>query len=580
MATSVLKVEVLMEGYLYKRSPRQLLSLSIAQRRYFLLTLSLTLTHHQHFHLSYFRSADDHIPLGNVPLSHVAHVTPSETENGRFDIGLTHEARVYVLRCDNALEYSRWMEHLHRAMNQEGKRLTPPTPTPPPAPSSAYPPHHRASYPSASPPPHSYRSRDSLDGSDSKLARRDASALRQWEVKEAMDIMLAGTPVTLVTPPPSSAPSSPTVFTPSILLYKCDDTPLGSLYYCPLDSSAPPAPSPHCRLSLHNLTDIFLGRQSRAYLASLGSTNAPAASCCFSACTRVGVSLHVTAESRQVTSAWVLGINSVMMSQGQRRIRTKDRSSAPRRMVVPPSPSSSLFSVSSDGGLHIHSPEEVHEARRRPSTSSPIRPSRTAAKVDRAMEEWLNGLGAAFAGYYDAFVDNGVDLAFLSTLTVVDLDEVGVTRLHAKRIVGAIKEWKERGDVGETARDDDDDRPAAASATSTPRLTGHTDSNPPSQPSSAHNSIRGSPQVRDASALLSAMTPGSTQSSPYFPPPPILPQTARRESLMAADVKRASVDGKAGGAATSAIVAMLSALKVTGGAGPKGSNPLIAKRVS
>ena len=554
MSTSVLKVDVLMEGYLHKRSPKKMLALSIHQRRYFLLTSSLTTTHHQHFHLSYFRSHDHHIPLGHIPLSHVHSLRPSKDENGRFDVVMSgmagSEGRVYVLRCENALEYSRWMEQLQRAMDEEGKRrpLAPPTSAPTTL---------RGEY--------RENSVSSID------ERRDERRKSQWNVKEALDLMLAGTPVTLVTPSTAtaSAPSAfPTVFTPSILLYKHDDTPLGSLYWFDAHTSSPPTLSTSSRLSLHNLTDIFLGKQSRAYTATLpsgvgSSAGVFKADCCFSACTKVGVSLHVCGHSREVVSAWVYGINSIMMSKGQRKIRTKDKASAggdrrtsvTRFAGVPASPSFSSSTRSTSQSvsdrLHIHPGDEFYVAdTKRSSLSTPRLSSSglpftystaatadTAAKgrrVDAALRDWLDGLGSAFSVYYDSFVDNGVDLAFLATLNTADLDELGVTRLHGKRMLQSIKGWRAKQEEGTEERQ---------------VMLGSM-----SAPTSATNSLRSAGITPTASALLTALSassPSSTTShtrAPFFPPPPIHPQLARRDSLplqrpiAIAEPKRLSLD--------------------------------------
>ena len=557
MSTSVLKVDVLMEGYLHKRSPKQLLTLAIHQRRYFLLTSSLTTTHHQHFHLSYFRSHDHHIPLGHIPLSHVQSLRPSQEENGRFDVVMSGmaggEGRVYVLRCENALEYSRWMEQLKRAMDEEGKRRPLPPPTSAPA-------TFRGEY------------RESTVVAEE---RRDERRKSQWNVKDALDLMLAGTPVTLVTPSTATpnAPSAfPTIFTPSILLYKHDDTPLGSLYWFDAHTTSAPTLSTSSRLSLHNLTDIFLGKQSRAYTATLPSTAAAAsgtagafrADCCFSACTKVGVSLHVCGHSREVVSAWVYGINSIMMSKGQRKIRTKDKGasgggrhgSITRFAGVPASPSFSSTrstSQSVSDRLNVHPAEEFYIAdTKRPSLSTPRTSGiglpftySTAANVDNAaknrradvaLRDWLEGLGSAFSGYYDSFVDNGVDLAFLATLNTADLDELGVTRLHGKRMLQSIRDWRAKQDDGEA----NDERKVVVGSMSAP--------------TSASNSLRSSGVPPTASALLAALSAPSPSSSlsptrsPFFPPPPIHPQLARRESMPVqstalVEMKRLSLEG-------------------------------------
>ena len=540
MSTSVVKVDVLMEGYLHKRSPKQLLTLAIHQRRYFLLTSSLTTTHHQHFHLSYFRSHDHHIPLGHIPISHVQALRPSQEENGRFDVVMSGmaggEGRVYVLRCENALEYSRWMDQLQRAMDEEGKRR----PLPP---AVSAPTTFRGEY------------REAVAAIDERRGERRKS---QWDVKDALDLMMMGTPVTLVTPStatPSSPSAFPTIFTPSILLYKHDDTPLGSLYWFDAHTSSPPQLSASSRLSLHNLTDIFLGKQSRAYTALLPSGVAAAgtaggvkADCCFSACTKIGVSLHVCGNSREVVSAWVYGINSIMMSKGQRKIRTKDKAAAAsdRRASlkgyggVPGSPSFSSSSTRSTSHsvsdrLHIHPADDFHIAdTKRSSLSTPraapgvpfiystvaaVDNATKSRRVDAAMRDWLDGLGNAFSVYYDGFVENGVDLTFLATLTTADLDELGVSRLHGKKMLQSIKERS----VGQ------DDSAAVESRPSGQKSFVMESA---SAPTSAVNSIRSAPPP-SASALLAAMsTPtGSNPRPPFFPPPPIHPQLARRESL-------------------------------------------------
>ena len=553
-----------MEGYLHKRSPKQLLSLAIHQRRYFLLTSSLTTSHHQHFHLSYFKSHDSHIPLGHIPLSHVQALRPSQEENGRFDVVMSGiaggEGRVYVLRCESALEYSRWLDQLRRAMDEEGKRR--PLPTPASAPAS-----FRSEY------------RESMVTADERRGERRKG---QWDAKDALDLMMAGTPVTLVSPSAAtaSAPSAfPTVFTPSILVYKHDDTPLGSLYWFDAHTASPPTLSASCRLSLHNLTDIFLGKQSRAYTATLAlgvgaagsAAGAVKADCCFSACTKVGVSLHVCGHSREVVSAWVYGINSIMMSKGQRKIRTKDRiaiAGGGRGSIrqfggVPASPSFSSTrstSQSVSDRLHIHPADELHIAdTKRVSLSTPrlVASSQpfsysSAAVVDSptkgrrgdgAMRDWLDGLGSAFSVYYDSFVDNGVDLAFLATLSTADLDELGVARLHGKKMLQSIRDWKAKQTDGATQHE-----PAAHTAERRVMFESM------SAPTSANNSIRSNAPPPTASALLAAMSAPSPSSStvraPFFPPPPIHPQLARRESLpiqsqssTSIDMKRLSLDG-------------------------------------
>ena len=580
MSASVLSVDVLMEGYLHKRSPRQLLSLHIQQRRYFLLTASLTTAHHQHFHLSYFRQHDHHIPLGHIPLSHVQQLRPSQDENGRFDVVMSGigggEGRVYVLRCESALEYSRWMEQLGRAMEQEGKRRALPPP-------SSAPPTLRGEHSRA-------ERRESLSA---VRDRRDERRKSQWNVNEALELMLAGSPVTLVTPSaatPSSPSAYPTLFTPSILLYKHDDTPLGSLYCIDAHSSAAPTLTAASRLSLHHLTDIFLGKQSRAYTATLpstlaaagrGATSAVQADCCFSACTKVGVSLHVVGHSRDVVSAWVYGINNIMMSKGQRKIRTKERASVTAGggkrgsvtqsvMRVPVSPSfSSVCSTTSHSvsdRLHVHHADDYYTAdTKRPSLSTPrtsaiaVAPNSTlpfayataatvdsnstprARRTDAALLGWLEALGSAFVPYHDCFVDNGVDLAFLATLGTADLDELAVTRLHGKRMLQAAKEWKATQGGGQRAEVESKVVLGSVSADA-----------------SATNSLRASdvsaPSASSLLATLSAPSPSSASSpsrAPFFPPPPIHPQLARRESLSAqstaaaVETKRLSLDGSA-----------------------------------
>ena len=280
-------------------------------------------------------------------------------------------------------------------------------------------------------------------------------------------------------PSPSSSSSSPCptsfpTFTPCLLIYRPDDTPLGSLYPTPLPSPSSPSPHPPPRLSLHHLTDIFLGRQSLAYLSSPSTLPPPPPSHCFSASTRIGLSLHVQCGSREVTSAWVLGINAIMMGQGGRRIRTKGGGGGGgggtgvggvgvggeaeqvggggeggrgggggMRVSVPVSPSSSLLSLSSSSSPHIHPPP------------SPPPPPPPPPKSDPSLEAWLSSLGSAFLPYYPTFLDNGVDLPFLATLSPFDLDELGVTRLHAKRMLQAVAirggEDTERGGMSATS---------------------------------------------------------------------------------------------------------------------------------
>lgn len=439
-------------------------------------------------------------------------------------------------------------------MDEEGKRRTPPPPT-------SAPPTFRGEY------------RESVAVAEE---RRDERRKSEWNVKEAVDLMLAGTPVTLVTPSAAtpSAPSAfPTLFVPSILLYRHDDTPLGSLYWFDAHSSAPPALSASCRLSLHNLTDIFLGKQSRAYTATLPPVVGGAASsvaggfkadCCFSACTKVGVSLHVCGHSREVVSAWVYGINSIMMSKGQRKIRTKDRGvvsgggrrgSVTQLVGVPASPSFSSSSTRSTSQsvsdrLNIHPADEYYIAdTKRPSLSTPrvstfglpytystataVDSTPKSRRADAPLRDWLDGLGSAFSVYYDNFVDNGVDLAFLATLGTADLDELGVTRLHGKRMLQSIKEWG-RGE------DRTDERKVVLGSMSVPV--------------SATNSLRSAGIAPTASALLASLTAPSPSSStspgraPFFPPPPIHPQLARRDSLplqpaAVSEMKRLSLDG-------------------------------------
>jgi len=72
-------------------------------------------------------------------------------------------------------------------------------------------------------------------------------------------------------------------------------------------------------------------------------------------------------------------------------------------------------------------------------------PNLSTAQVGKlSIESFLKELGPAYEPYTKTFADNGVSLEFLLTLEDKDLEDLGVSRLHRKKIVFALPELKDR----------------------------------------------------------------------------------------------------------------------------------------
>jgi len=78
------------------------------------------------------------------------------------------------------------------------------------------------------------------------------------------------------------------------------------------------------------------------------------------------------------------------------------------------------------------------------------------------IHEWLNSMGVAFVQYGKNFEDNGMSLDFLVSggVTDQDLEAVGVSALHRKRILYEIEQEKFRRE-GLLKRGDEDESPAS-----------------------------------------------------------------------------------------------------------------------
>lgn len=77
------------------------------------------------------------------------------------------------------------------------------------------------------------------------------------------------------------------------------------------------------------------------------------------------------------------------------------------------------------------------------SSAAPATPSSPAVVIpDSPVGQFLYKLGPAFLIYLKTFEDNGVNLTFLLTLNDDDLEELGVSKLHRKKMVQEIKDLR------------------------------------------------------------------------------------------------------------------------------------------
>ena len=91
-----------------------------------------------------------------------------------------------------------------------------------------------------------------------------------------------------------------------LVFYEKDQTPLGSLYFCEPGSREK---DPNTALALHTLTDMYLGKQSRAFKSPIASH--AASEKCFTALgsnrNGVGCEFNLEGDSQDQVAAWLFG---------------------------------------------------------------------------------------------------------------------------------------------------------------------------------------------------------------------------------------------------------------------------------
>jgi hypothetical protein len=499
--------------------PRSVLNYYAWQKRYFVLTLSTTDRGSNYKVLSYFKSAEDEEPLGNIPLVDIKSVNVSKDQNGRFDIII--KGRIYQLKVDSSADLQRWVSALSHTVAKP-----------------AY--SKPANLPSS--PAETMKLMSNTSPDNAKL----------FDTQDTLQMMNVGARFIKYDYDMENEDCHRSIVL--VYLRQDDSTELGSLYW--VDQAEKPDNNTRQRLALHELSDLYLGKQSKAFKHPVAM--AASADRCFTAKAN-NIDLNLEGDSKEQVAAWLFGINAIMMTRGNRRVLTvaktkqnlisnplavsnvsngseispnspnplshnhhnHDESSnsppiplatpassspytpinvnthsqvesplppppffedfpalqhtqqldaggsetAPNNLVdraateekpvdnslpitniviVEPSPANPA--VEEKSGLIINSVSDDSEL-----SNSCLSPSSAAARTatsftfNTKMQEvntWLTELGSAFAQYYQVFVDNGIDMNFLMTCSDDDLEDLGVSRLHRKKMLHAIDELR------------------------------------------------------------------------------------------------------------------------------------------
>lgn len=288
-----------MVGYLEKKSPKKVLGRSAWQRRYFELVLLSSSERGNEILLYYFKSdsdADHKEPLGEIILNEILAVQDlSKEKSGRFDIQVP--SRTYALKCDNPAELNKWCKALQSLsqMNDYQK------------------PSHLPDSPAET---MKLMSQNSLNNptKTNQTTYKDAT--------ETIEMMTKGSAFIKYDYEKVSEKTTREIV---LVFYQPDTTPLGSLYFCEPGEKVIEAQT---ALALHTLTDMYLGKQSKALKSNIASH--AASDRCFTACganvNGIPLVFNLEGDSKEQVAAWLFGINAILTHKGGRKVMTAEDS--------------------------------------------------------------------------------------------------------------------------------------------------------------------------------------------------------------------------------------------------------------
>jgi hypothetical protein len=508
----VVSVKVTMEGYLEKKSPKKMIGISAWQRRYFVLTVSSTDRGTHYKVLSYFKTAEDEEPLGNIPLIDVKAVNISKEKTGRFDVVI--KGRTYMLRCDNATDLQNWVNAL------SSTQVKPAYAKPANLPSS--PAEAMKLMAEASP-----EAAKLIDATDTLNMMKDGTAF----IKYDYDSSTGDVDREIV-----------------LVFYKEDDgSELGSLYWCEPGEKQDVSQR---ALALHQLSDLYLGKQSKAFKHELAKS-APADRC-FTACSVAGIEFHLEGDTKEQVAAWLFGINSIMMTRGNRKVTSVKKNQPANAAAGSSQPAEVSKSTSVSDAASASASTRVEEDEKEVqintvnSLDDEAKPSSTPEDNGKFQEvkEWLTQLGPAFEAYFSAFRDNGIDMNFLVNLNDDDLEDLGVSvRLHRKKLLMAVDDI--RIAKGMPARDEIIVGGSSGSSAAVPEApsivpAASAPSAPPVAPAGApHSYTPTSAPANMFTRAVSLKSTGAPHPSSTSAGPEIVAMDAIMEGIRQAKLKRA-----------------------------------------
>ena len=237
-------------------------------------------------------------PLGEIILNDIMSVTQLKEKDklDRFDVQVP--SRIFALKCDNPTELKKWVAALQQMSHMNDYQK-----------------------PSILPDSPAETMKMLASGGAGSGSGGAASTPKALDATAAIELISKGSAFLKYDYDPATDQTQRDIVT---VFYQKDATALGSLYYCePGEKVA----SVSAALSLHTLTDMYLGKQSKAFRSTI-ARNA-AGDKCFTA---VGAShgkvteFNLEGDSKEQVSAWLFAINAILTKTGGRKVMSAEDS--------------------------------------------------------------------------------------------------------------------------------------------------------------------------------------------------------------------------------------------------------------